>query len=163
MVNMRLSTLLCTVLQGLTLTSATPPPNPRAEQSTATATSSKQWPYAPFSTKGRDIVNSRGDVVTWAGINWPMSGETMIPEGLEWKSAADILDDVASVGFNFIRMGYAIQMVDEIYDRDGHDVPMIDALTAALGSANGTRVAKAIVEKNPSWTVKTTRFEIWSG
>ncbi len=28
----------------------------------------------------------------------------MIPEGLEWKSAADILDDVASVGFNYIRM-----------------------------------------------------------
>lgn len=28
----------------------------------------------------------------------------MIPEGLEWKSAADILDDVASVGFNFVRM-----------------------------------------------------------
>lgn len=31
-------------------------------------------------------------------------GESMIPEGLEWKSVDDILDDVASVGFNFIRM-----------------------------------------------------------
>lgn len=35
---------------------------------------STSWPYGPFSTKGRDIVNSRGDVITWAGVNWPMSG-----------------------------------------------------------------------------------------
>jgi endoglucanase len=33
------------------------------------------------------------------------AGETMIPEGLEWKSAEEILDDIASVGFNSIRMG----------------------------------------------------------
>lgn len=65
---------------------------------------SSVWPYGPFSTKGRDIVNARGEAITWAGVNWPMSGETMIPEGLEWASADQILDDVASVGFNFIRM-----------------------------------------------------------
>lgn len=70
---------------------------PRADNSSA-------WPYAPFSTKGRDIVNSRGEVITWAGVNWPLSGETMVPEGLEWASAEEILDSVASVGFNFIRM-----------------------------------------------------------
>ncbi|KAI1813807.1 glycoside hydrolase family 5 protein [Poronia punctata] len=124
--------------------------------------SGSKWPYAPFYTRGRDIVNGRGDVVTWAGINWPMSGETMIPEGLEWKSASDILDDVASVGFNFIRMGYAIQMVDEIYERNGQDVSILDATTTALGVTNGTRVAEAIVARNPTWTMKTTRFEIWS-
>jgi hypothetical protein len=28
----------------------------------------------------------------------------MVPEGLEWASAEDILDDIASVGFNYIRM-----------------------------------------------------------
>lgn len=32
------------------------------------------WPFAPFETEGRDIVNSKGDKVTWAGVNWPMSG-----------------------------------------------------------------------------------------
>jgi endoglucanase len=36
------------------------------------------WPYAPFNTKGRDIVNSKGEVVTWAGVNWPMSGKMVI-------------------------------------------------------------------------------------
>lgn len=65
---------------------------------------SSVWPYGPFSTLGRDIINSRGEVITWAGVNWPLSLETMIPEGLEWVSAEEILDNVGSVGFNFIRM-----------------------------------------------------------
>jgi endoglucanase len=33
--------------------------------------------HGPYSTQGRDIVDSRGEKVTWAGVNWPMSGETM--------------------------------------------------------------------------------------
>ncbi|KAI0131555.1 glycoside hydrolase family 5 protein [Daldinia grandis] len=124
--------------------------------------SSTEWPYGPFRTKGRDVINSREEVITWAGVNWPMSGETMIPEGLEWKSAEAILDDVVSVGFNFLRMGYAIQMVDEVYDRGGEDVPLEVALIMALGYENGTKVTNAIISKNPTWTRETTRFEIWS-
>ncbi|KAK0713690.1 glycoside hydrolase superfamily [Lasiosphaeria miniovina] len=91
-----------------------------------------------------------------------MSGESMVPEGLEWASADDILDMVASVGWNVIRMGYAIQMVDEIYDNGGADVTLLAAMTAALGAANGTRVTNAIVAKNPIWTAQTTRFKLWS-
>lgn len=34
----------------------------------------------------------------------------MIPEGLEWASAEEILDDIASVGWNYIRM-YVLQAV----------------------------------------------------
>lgn len=40
-------------------------------------TSSSGWPYGPFKTDGRDIVDSKGDAVTWTGINWPGSGESM--------------------------------------------------------------------------------------
>jgi hypothetical protein len=32
------------------------------------------WPHAPFNTKGRDIVNGKGEIISWAGVNWPMSG-----------------------------------------------------------------------------------------
>ncbi|KAF2711032.1 glycoside hydrolase family 5 protein, partial [Pleomassaria siparia CBS 279.74] len=116
----------------------------------------------PYSTKGRDIVDSRGQKITWAGVNWPMSGETMVPEGLEWASAEEILEDIASVGFNYIRMGYAIQMIDQVYDRNGVDVPLEVAMINALGYVNGTKVTNAIVAKNPGWTSQTTRFEIWS-
>lgn len=63
-----------------------------------------EWPHGPFSTDGRDIVNSQGEAVTWMGVNWPSSGETMVPEGLEWQSLDDILSRVADAGFNFIRM-----------------------------------------------------------
>ncbi|KAK9772240.1 hypothetical protein SCAR479_11095 [Seiridium cardinale] len=130
---------------------------PRADNS-----STAGWPYAPFKTQGRDIVNSQGDVVTWAGVNWPMSGETMVPEGLEWASAEDILANVKSVGFNFIRMGYAIEMIDEVYERNGDDVSLELSMILALGYENGTKVTNNIVANNPSWTAQTTRFEIWS-
>ncbi|KXX78591.1 Endoglucanase E1 [Madurella mycetomatis] len=62
------------------------------------------WPYGPYRTEGRDIVDSRGDVVTLAGINWPLNGETMIPEGLEHASVESILDRIVGLGFNIIRM-----------------------------------------------------------
>lgn len=47
---------------------------------------SDQWPYGPLRTEGRDIVNSRGDIVTWAGVNWPMSGEFNPPPPLLRKT-----------------------------------------------------------------------------
>lgn len=53
-------------------------------------------------------------------------------------------------------------MVDQVYDRDGQDVPLEVAMIQALGYVNGTKVTNEIVAKNPSWTRETTRFEIWS-
>lgn len=38
----------------------------------------------------------------------------MIPEGLEWASADEILDDIASVGWNYIRM-YVNQAISRSY------------------------------------------------
>lgn len=61
----------------------------------------------------------------------------MVPEGLEWESVENILDRVKSVGFNFIRLTYAIEMVDQIYERDGKDVPLEVAMINGLGYANG--------------------------
>ena len=52
-------------------------------------------------------------------------------------------------------------MVDQIYEREGMDIPLEVAMINALGYANGTRVTKEIIEKNPGWTKDTTRFEIW--
>lgn len=53
-------------------------------------------------------------------------------------------------------------MIDQVYDRDGEDVPLEVAMVQALGIVNGTKVTNEIVAKNPSWTRETTRFEIWS-
>ncbi|KAI6785256.1 uncharacterized protein J7T54_006898 [Emericellopsis cladophorae] len=121
----------------------------------------EQWPYGPAHTEGRHIVNSRGDKIKWAGINWPMSGETMVPEGLEKRPAGEILDDLGSMGMNFLRMGYSATMVDEVYESDQDDVPLEAAMIKALGYYNGTRVTSDVVKHNPSWNRTTGRFQIW--
>lgn len=53
-------------------------------------------------------------------------------------------------------------MVDDIYERNGTDVSLEVALINAMGYENGTRVANEMIAKNPTWTLQTTRFEIWS-
>jgi endoglucanase len=53
-------------------------------------------------------------------------------------------------------------MIDEVYERNGDDVPLEVAMILALGYENGTKVTNEIVSKNPGWTSQTTRFEIWS-
>lgn len=131
------------------------------QRQSPSAANRSAWPYGPLSTRGRDIVNTRGDTVRWAGINWPGSGETMVPEGLEWQSIDDILDAVAEVGFNFIRLTYAIEMIDQVYLRNDSDVPLEVAMISALGYENGTRVTQEILARHPDWTTATTRFEIW--
>ncbi|KAK4199531.1 glycoside hydrolase family 5 protein [Triangularia verruculosa] len=124
--------------------------------------SSTTWPYGPFSTRGRDIINSRNEVITWAGVNWPLSGETMIPEGLEHASADSILDRIASAGFNFIRMPYAIEMIDLFYLNNQTSPPFPQTLLSTLGPDNGTLITTQILTHNPIWTRNTTLLKIWS-
>jgi endoglucanase len=40
-----------------------------------TQNTTDEWPYGPLKTEGRNIVNTKGDVESWAGVNWPMSGK----------------------------------------------------------------------------------------
>ena len=55
--------------------------------------STSGWPYGPFSTDGRDIVNANGDAVTWTGINWPGSGMSRIyPSSKQYTNKHDRRD-----------------------------------------------------------------------
>ncbi|KAK4642294.1 hypothetical protein QC761_506410 [Podospora bellae-mahoneyi] len=101
-------------------------------------------------------------LITWAGVNWPLSRETMIPEGLEHASADSILDRIASAGFNFIRMPYAIEMIDLFYLNNQTDTPFPQTLISALGPDNGALITSQILLHNPIWTRNTTLFKIWS-
>lgn len=58
--------------------------------------------------------------------------------------------------------GYAVEMIDQIYDRNGVDVPLEIAMINGLGYVNGTKVTNEIIARNTGWTSQTTRFEIWS-
>ena len=52
-------------------------------------------------------------------------------------------------------------MINQIYDRNGMDVPLEVSMIEALGYINGTKVTNNIIANNPSWTRETTRLEIW--
>ena len=56
--------------------------------------------------------------------------------------------------------GYAIQMIDEVYDRGGEDVPLEVAMIMALGYENGTKVTNEIISKNPSVNSGCTNLQI---
>ena len=118
------------------------------------------WPNGPFKTSGRWIVNSNGDHVKLAGANWPGHGEVMVPEGLQYQSIKDVLSDIMSIGMNAIRLTYAIELVDQIYDNDGKDSDIKTAFEQGLGKENGTIVLEKVLKNNPSFTPETTRLEV---
>ncbi|MCF3936710.1 cellulase family glycosylhydrolase [Acuticoccus sp. M5D2P5] len=61
-----------------------------------------------FSTQGTDIVDSAGNVVKLTGVNW-FGGETvrMGPDGLYTRNYKDMMDQMAELGFNTIRLPFS--------------------------------------------------------
>jgi hypothetical protein len=116
------------------------------------------WPHTPFTTSGRDIKNNLNETVTYAGVNWPGAADVMIPEGLQYQSIATILSKIKSLGMNVIRLTYAIEMIDDIYENV--DSSLKTAFIQALGEVNGTKVLKQVLESNPGFTEDTTRLEV---
>jgi hypothetical protein len=121
--------------------------------------SSHCWPNTPLIASGRWIHNSLGQNVTYAGVNWPGAADVMIPEGLQYASIASIVSGIKSLGMNVIRLTFAIEMIDDIYN-NGADVPLLTAFTTALGSTNGPIVYAEVLKYNPTFTSATTRVEV---
>lgn len=118
------------------------------------------WPEAPLTTSGASMVDATGAVVTYAGVNWPGAADVMIPEGLQYQSVAAVVAQLKAAGVNVIRLTYAIEMVDQIYDNGGADVTVAAALEDALGQANGSRVLAEILAANPAFGENVTRLEV---
>ncbi|KAI1456118.1 glycoside hydrolase family 5 protein [Annulohypoxylon moriforme] len=119
------------------------------------------WPFGPLVTSGRDIKNTKGGNVVYAGANWPGHSEVMIPDGLQYQSIETIVSKIKSAGMNAIRLTYAIQMIDEIYANDGKDTTVKASFTSALGSTNGPKVYAQFLAKNPSFDDNTTRLQVF--
>ncbi|SNX87539.1 related to cellulase [Melanopsichium pennsylvanicum] len=130
--------------------------------SAATPHRRDDWPHGPFTTEGNQIKNANGEPVIFVGTNWPGSGETMIPEGIEWRSISDIVSMMKYVGYNFVRHTYPIQMIDQIYENNGTDITVYHSLLYAMGADNGTKIMNMINKNNPQITNSTTRFEVLS-
>ncbi|KAH8777640.1 glycoside hydrolase superfamily [Diaporthe sp. PMI_573] len=121
----------------------------------------QSWPNTPFTSSGRDILDASGNVVTFAGANWPGAADVMIPEGLQYQSVSYIVSKLKEIGMNAVRLTYAIQMIDEIYENGGTDIPLSRALNQALGEANGTTVFNEILAANPDFGTDITRLEVF--
>ncbi|EFQ30340.1 beta-1,6-galactanase [Colletotrichum graminicola] len=119
------------------------------------------WPNGPFTSDGRWQLDASGNIVNFAGTNWPGHGEVMVPEGLQYASVEQIISKIKSIGMNAIRLTYAIELVDQIYDNGGNDVDLKTAFVEGLGEANGTAVLAQVLAKNPSFTEATTRLEVY--
>jgi hypothetical protein len=116
------------------------------------------WPYPPFETDGRWIIDAAGHTITYAGINWPGAADTMLPEGLQYSSVAEIVSKIKSTGMNVIRLTYAIEMIDDFYSSG--DIPILTSFINALGESNGTAIFDAVIKNNPQFTSQTTRMEV---
>lgn len=120
----------------------------------------KSWPGGPLSTEGNRIVDHLGNTFIYAGVNWPGEGETMIPEGLQYSSIADIIAKIKSLKMNSVRMGWATEMVDDILDNGG-DVTLRDTMAHVLGEEHGEAIVAQILQHNPQFTENTTRLQVW--
>jgi hypothetical protein len=126
----------------------------------AGATQCISWPHGPFHTEGKNIIDATGLPFTYVGINWPGEGQTMIPEGLQYSSIADIVAKIKSLDYNSVRMGWATEMVDDILDNGG-DVSIKDTMVKALGPELAPSIICQILDHNPNFTENTTRLEVW--
>lgn len=130
------------------------------DSAAAVQDTSQLWPNGPFTTSGSWILDANNNNVTYAGVNWPGAAETMVPEGLQYQSIEYIVAKIKSLGMNSIRLTYATELIDQIYENNMTDVPISTAFTSALGEANGTRVFESVVTNNPSFGSNTTRLQV---
>jgi hypothetical protein len=84
----------------------------------------------------------------------------MIPEGLQYQSIEAIVSKIKTLGMNVIRLTYAIEMIDQIYENSGNDIPIQAAFINALGQENGTAVYRKVIANNPSFGSATTRLQV---
>lgn len=126
---------------------------------TATPVCYAAWPDLPFNVSGRDIISASGDKVVFAGVNWPGAADTMLPEGLQYNSIANIAGFVKSAGMNVVRLTFAIEMIDD-YFNDSPKQSLQATLNNALGEANGSTVLERILSNNPQFTAESTRLDV---
>jgi hypothetical protein len=118
------------------------------------------WRDTPFTTNGSKVKSASGQDVIYAGVNWPGAVDTMLPEGLQYRSIADIVKIIKSLDMNVIRLTYATKMVDD-YLGNSPNQTLERTLTSALGSENETSTFQKFLKNNPQFNSSTTRLEVF--
>lgn len=113
----------------------------------------------PFHVLESQIYSADGSYVTYAGVNWPGAEAVMVPEGLQYQAVQDIVHKISSLGMNAVRLTYATEMIDQIYNHGMVDVPISSSFVKALGQENGTTVFGKVLEKNPTFPSDITHIQ----
>ena len=67
----------------------------------------------PLHTDGAQIKNDQGQTVSLTGVNWfGFETQTFAPQGLNVRNYQDMLDQMAHLGFNTLRLPYSNQLFD---------------------------------------------------
>ncbi|KAK8022258.1 hypothetical protein PG993_013025 [Apiospora rasikravindrae] len=132
---------------------------PTAAAGAASSAAAAPWPNGPFATSDRWMTDRSGNIVTYAGVNWPAHIDVMIPEGLQYQSVASIVSKIKSLGMNAVRLTFAIEMIDQITHKD---IPISKAFTDALGQENGTAVLQKVLKNHQGlFDENTTRLQVF--
>ncbi|EMD93538.1 glycoside hydrolase family 5 protein [Bipolaris maydis ATCC 48331] len=122
--------------------------------------SKRAAPTLPLSTKGRDIIDTNGNVFHFMSTNWPGHQEIMIPEGLQHSSIEKIVSWFPKLGLNSVRMPFAIEMIDD-YLANSPNQTLEKSVLGSIPGTNGTTVLNSILKHNPQFTKNTTRLQVW--
>ncbi|KAK8092037.1 hypothetical protein PG997_002398 [Apiospora hydei] len=123
------------------------------------AAAAAPWPNGPFVTSDRWMTDKSGNIVTYAGVNWPGHVDVMIPEGLQYQSITSIVSKIKSLGMNAVRLTFAIEMIDQITHKD---IPISKAFTDALGQENGMAVLQKVLKNHQGlFDENTTRLQVF--
>ena len=68
----------------------------------------------PLSVKGRYVVDSSGNRVKLACVNWYGAEELdFVVGGLQWQTISTISGLISSYGFNCIRLPFSLELIDK--------------------------------------------------
>jgi len=96
-----------------------------------------------FRTQGNDIVDAAGNDAKLAGVNWfGMESTRYAPDGLHVRNYQDMMDQMADLGFNAIRLPFSGQLFDAASRPNGIDY----ALNPDLFGLNGLRIMDRIID-----------------
>jgi endoglucanase len=114
-------------------------------QTLQTPQASQTWIEPPLSTRGSEILDRNGKTVILSGVNWfGLETETSAPHGLWARDYKDLILQIKTLGYNFIRLPYSVQMMKE---RKVSGIDFSKGANATLKDKSPLEVMDAIVQE----------------
>ncbi|GAA2614449.1 cellulase family glycosylhydrolase [Dactylosporangium fulvum] len=97
----------------------------------------------PLRADGNKILDARGEVVTFTGVNWfGLETNTFAPHGLWSRKLDDMLDQMVGAGFNTMRLPFSNELFDDSAKVNGVDFK----LNPDLEGLTGPQIMDKVVE-----------------